>query len=73
MVSLDSNSISDLIWWRDHVVKCAGRSIEALKPDLVIYSDASLWGWGARAGTRAIAVAHLKAADSKVYSSFCAC
>ena len=47
VVFLDPSSVSDLEWWRDNVVNFTGRSMEALKPDLVIYSDASLTGWGA--------------------------
>ena len=34
MVSLDSNSISHLLWWLDHVVNCAVRSIASI--DLLV-------------------------------------
>ena len=47
VVPLEINSISDLQWWRDNVLSTSGRSIEQLHPDLIIYSDASLLGWGA--------------------------
>ena len=46
-VSLDTFCISELEWWRSNIESCSGNSIEELKPDLVIYSDASLSGWGA--------------------------
>ena len=47
LVPLDATPVADLSWWRENAVQCAGRSLEELKPDLVIYSDASLDGWGA--------------------------
>ena len=47
LVQLDSSSVTNLLWWRNHIDQCAGKSLEELKPDLIIYSDASLDGWGA--------------------------
>lgn len=46
-IRLNPSSMADLHWWKEHVVKCSGKSLEELKPDLTIYSDASLKGWGA--------------------------
>ena len=46
-ITLDKLAIDDLLWWRDNVLSCSGKSLDDLKPDLIIYSDASLKGWGA--------------------------
>ena len=47
LVDLDAHSLDDLSWWRDNILYCAGRPLEELRPDLIIFSDASLKGWGA--------------------------
>ena len=46
-IPLNPDSLADLMWWRDHITDCPGKRLEELKPDIVIYSDASLDGWGA--------------------------
>jgi hypothetical protein len=46
-IRLDEESISDLVWWASNVESSNGRPLSTVEPDLVIYSDASLSGWGA--------------------------
>ncbi|KZR98487.1 Uncharacterized protein APZ42_006074, partial [Daphnia magna] len=47
MVSLSDPAKADLIWWASHLEKCNGRTFFPDNPDLVIFSDSSLHGWGA--------------------------
>lgn len=37
----------DLAWWTDQGRMTAGISLETMKPDFFLYSDASMTGWGA--------------------------
>ena len=37
----------DLVWWKCNLKSCNGRCFILADPDLSIYSDASLSGWGA--------------------------
>ncbi|KZS08158.1 Uncharacterized protein APZ42_027944 [Daphnia magna] len=46
-VSLDSKSKQDLVWWATNGIRSNGKPMSATEPDLIIYSDASLSGWGA--------------------------
>ena len=46
-LSLLDESITELIWWKDNIRSVVGRSIADSEPDLVIFSDACLTGWGA--------------------------
>ncbi|KAI9565167.1 hypothetical protein GHT06_008943 [Daphnia sinensis] len=46
-IRLDEESISDLVWWTANVERTNGRPLSMLEPDLIIFSDASLSGWGA--------------------------
>jgi hypothetical protein len=47
IISLDREAILDLDWWASNVEAVNGRPLSTLEPDLVIFSDASLSGWGA--------------------------
>ncbi len=44
---LDLNSRSDLMWWATNVERVNGKGLTVLSPDITIFSDASLSGWGA--------------------------
>ena len=44
---LNEPCLEELRWKRDGVMTFAGKSLEELSPDLIIYSDASSDGWGA--------------------------
>lgn len=46
-IRLDEESISDLVWWASNVESSSGRPLSTVEPDLVIFSDTSLSGWGA--------------------------
>ena len=46
-IVLDEASRQDLEWWKDNLEMGSGKSIAVGNPDLTIYSDASLTGWGA--------------------------
>jgi hypothetical protein len=46
-VDLNAAAREDLLWWIRNLVKVNGRPMTAVDPDLVIYSDACLSGWGA--------------------------
>lgn len=39
---------TEISWWLDHMDAWNGRAIFASVPEIVIESDASRWGWGAR-------------------------
>jgi hypothetical protein len=47
MVSLTEPAKADLVWWATHLKLCNGKSFFPGNPDLIIFSDASLTGWGA--------------------------
>jgi len=46
VVSLSAGAKADLVWWVSHLSQSNGKSFFPDSPDLVIYSDASLSGWG---------------------------
>ena len=46
LVLLDSDSKINLSWWVAKLIKCNGKPMLAVDPDLTIYSDASNSGWG---------------------------
>lgn len=47
-VPLSVEAKEELIWWLTHIEAWNGRAIFASSPEIVIESDASLLGWGAR-------------------------
>ncbi|XP_040200959.1 uncharacterized protein LOC120932552 [Rana temporaria] len=51
-VSLSPEARAELRWWLRHATDWNGRTIFNTRPDVVIESDASLRGWGARLGLR---------------------
>ena len=46
-IELNERARSELRWWVDRIEAVNGKSIAEADPDLVIFSDASLQGWGA--------------------------
>ena len=46
LVLLDNGSKINLSWWVANLIKCNGKPMLAVDPDLTIYSDASNSGWG---------------------------
>lgn len=44
-VALNDNALRDVHWWIENA-NCSGKRIEPYLPDIVIYTDASLQGWG---------------------------
>ena len=46
VVRLSEDAIADIRWWLKNLVSTNGLSFFKREPDLVIYSDASLHGWG---------------------------
>lgn len=46
-IILSVEARQDLSWWIENLARVNGKAISATTPDLVIYSDASLTGWGA--------------------------
>lgn len=40
-------SLHDLSWWKDHISSLGGKPLIEGEPDLIIFSDASMLGWGA--------------------------
>ncbi|KAM4698712.1 uncharacterized protein WCC33_014250 [Rhinophrynus dorsalis] len=50
LVALSTDAREELLWWLKHLDAWNGRAIFGVMPDLVIESDASLLGWGARLG-----------------------
>ncbi|KAM4795634.1 uncharacterized protein WCC33_000698 [Rhinophrynus dorsalis] len=50
LIRLSSDAREELVWWLKHLDAWNGRAIFGMVPDLVIESDASLLGWGARLG-----------------------
>jgi hypothetical protein len=46
-IILSVGARQDLSWWKDNLAMVNGKAISASIPDLIIYSDASLSGWGA--------------------------
>ncbi|XP_040213655.1 uncharacterized protein LOC120943996 [Rana temporaria] len=51
-VSLSPEARAELRWWLRHATDWNGRTIFNARPDVVIESDASRRGWGARLGMR---------------------
>ena len=47
-VALTDGAIQELHWWMQHLEKWNGKPVLPSKPDLVLETDASLLGWGAR-------------------------
>lgn len=45
-VALPDDARADLLWWRDAISRAGGKPFILSEPDLVLYSDASLTGWG---------------------------
>ncbi|KAM4702972.1 uncharacterized protein WCC33_011531 [Rhinophrynus dorsalis] len=50
IITLSSDAREELIWWLKHLDAWNGKAIFGMIPDLVIESDASMLGWGARLG-----------------------
>lgn len=46
-ISLSQPAKAELQWWYWYLTTHNGKPIRTPHPDLVIYMDASLWGWGA--------------------------
>ena len=46
-IKLSEEAKRELEWWAENLETINGKQIFELDPDLVIYSDASLKGWGA--------------------------
>ena len=46
-VALSADSILELEWWIHHLSSRNGKTFAYHEPDLIIFSDASLQGWGA--------------------------
>ena len=38
---------NELLWWKENLTLCSGRSLISPQPQIIIRSDASLQGWGA--------------------------
>ena len=53
-VMLEVETIKDLEWWISNLEKCNGRPIVSSTPDMIIYLDASLSGWGAALNTATV-------------------
>jgi hypothetical protein len=47
LVSLSATARSDLVWWVNNLESSNGKGIIPNEPDIIIFSDASLSGWGA--------------------------
>ena len=45
--SLDQEEEEELTWWIQTINVVNGQTIKPANPDIVIYTDASLMGWGA--------------------------
>ncbi|KAM4690570.1 uncharacterized protein WCC33_017974 [Rhinophrynus dorsalis] len=50
LIALSQEARVELVWWLRHLDAWNGRAIFGVVPDIVIESDASLLGWGARMG-----------------------
>lgn len=50
MVPLSSEALEESMWWLKHMASWNGKAIFGFAPDIIIESDASLVGWGARCG-----------------------
>ncbi|KAM4747505.1 uncharacterized protein WCC33_005072 [Rhinophrynus dorsalis] len=50
LIDLSHEARVELVWWLRHLDAWNGRAIFGVLPDVVIESDASLLGWGARMG-----------------------
>jgi len=49
-VTLSTASLEELKWWDTEIVKWNGKILLKREIDMIINSDASLQGWGARCG-----------------------
>lgn len=47
-ILLSQEARTEISWWLDHMDAWNGKAIFASVPEVVIESDASRWGWGAR-------------------------
>ncbi len=45
--SLSEEARRELVWWRDEFALFNSKPFSPIEPDLVIFSDSSLYGWGA--------------------------
>lgn len=45
-ITLDNGSLEDLRWWIENLKASNGKPLTVSDPDIIIYSDASLTGWG---------------------------
>ncbi|XP_056380443.1 uncharacterized protein LOC130275879 [Hyla sarda] len=50
-IALTPDTKEELLWWLKHLQDWNGKAIFNSVPDLIIESDASLTGWGARCGS----------------------
>ena len=46
-VELDNPAKENLLWWIHGLARLNGKPMTAIEPDLIIFSDACLTGWGA--------------------------
>ena len=46
-VELSVEARKELLWWKENLILCNGRSLISSPPQIIISSDASLQGWGA--------------------------
>ncbi|XP_069139303.1 uncharacterized protein [Argopecten irradians] len=51
-VVLDGQSRAEIEWWKDNVDRMNGRPIRSCDPDVVLETDASGDGWGAKFGSQ---------------------
>ncbi|PJE77915.1 hypothetical protein CI610_03152 [invertebrate metagenome] len=47
LVSLSTDSVCEIVWWQENVVRLNGKPISYKDPAVVVTTDASLEGWGA--------------------------
>lgn len=50
LVALPKVAKLDLMWWRDRLAAAEGKPFFIAEPDMVLFSDASLTGWGGHSG-----------------------
>ena len=46
-VPLPSDVLEEIKWWNENLSRVNGKKFDIQEPDIIIYSDASLIGWGA--------------------------
>ena len=46
-VPLSRGVLEEIKWWNDSLSRVNGKTFDIQEPDIIIYSDASLIGWGA--------------------------